>query len=127
MDRLEAAAPTGAQGRGPATSLQLLAVIAAMLRELRGGEVPPVALDDDLERTLGVDSLARMDLMLRLEKAFAVRMPEDLVQQAQTPRDLLRALAAAVPRSGEEFSPRGVADAVVLSPDGWGHRTTPVR
>ena len=80
------------------TAPQLLDVIAAMLRELRGGTVAPVTLDDDLERTLGIDSLARMELMLRLEQAFGVRMPEAMVQDAQTPRDLMRALAAAAPR-----------------------------
>jgi 1-acyl-sn-glycerol-3-phosphate acyltransferase len=91
-----------------------------MLRELRGGDVLPVALDDDLERTLGIDSLARMELMLRLEKAFGVRMPEAMVQEAQTPRDLLRALAAAAPRQGAEFGPGSPAEAPVPAPGGWG-------
>jgi len=85
------AAAAGAQTR-------VLATIEAMLRELRGGEAPRVGLDDDLERTLGIDSLARMELMLRLEAAFAVRLSESQVQQAQTPRDLLRAVTAAAPR-----------------------------
>lgn len=101
MDRVqEGTASAAPQVPGSATPQQLLAVVAAMLRELRSGEAPPVALDDDLERTLGIDSLARMELMLRLEQAFAVRMPEAMVQDAQTPRDLLRALAAAAPRQG---------------------------
>ncbi|HEX7384631.1 MAG TPA: AMP-binding protein [Burkholderiaceae bacterium] len=80
------------------TSERLLAAIAGLLRELRGAAVPAPALDDDLERALGIDSLARMELMLRLEHAFGVRLPERMVQDAQTPRDLLRALAAAAPR-----------------------------
>ena len=79
---------------------RVIEVIQALLRELRGGDAPPPALDDDLERTLGIDSLARMELMLRLEQAFDVRMSETEVQAAQTPRDLVRALAAASPRSG---------------------------
>ncbi len=107
MDRpREGAAATGGPGPSAATPPQLLAVIAAMLRELRGGDAPTVALDDDLERTLGIDSLARMELMLRLENAFAVRMPEAMVQEAQTPRDLLRALAAAAPRQPADLGPR---------------------
>ena len=64
---------------------QLLAVVESMLRELRGGEAPTVALDDDLERTLGIDSLTRMELMLRLEQSFGVRMPQAMVQEAHTP------------------------------------------
>ncbi|HJV68437.1 AMP-binding protein [Ideonella sp.] len=85
---------------GEVTPAQLASVIQELLRELRGGDAPPPALDDDLERTLGVDSLARMELMLRLERAFGVQMPEAAMQAAQTPRDLLRALAAAPARAG---------------------------
>jgi 1-acyl-sn-glycerol-3-phosphate acyltransferase len=119
VNRLEAdaASPRG-PGSSPATPSQLLAVITAMLSELRGGEVPLVTLDDHLESRLGIDSLARMELMLRLEKAFAVRMPEPMVEQAQTPRDLLRALAAASPRQREEFGPLGAAEPVPSAPDG---------
>ncbi|MFZ5541925.1 MAG: AMP-binding protein [Pseudomonadota bacterium] len=69
------------------------------MRELRGADAPPPALDDELDRTLGIDSLARMELMLRLEQAFGVHLPEQAVQAAQTPRDLWRTLAAA-PRRG---------------------------
>ena len=54
------------------TPAHLLRVVEEMLREMRGPDVPPPALDDDLERTLGIDSLARMELMLRLEQAFGV-------------------------------------------------------
>jgi 1-acyl-sn-glycerol-3-phosphate acyltransferase len=92
---------------------RLLATVEAMLRELRGGDAPRVGLDDDLERTLGIDSLARMELMLRLEAAFAVRLSESQVQQAQTARDLLRALAAAAPREGP--APRVAAAAASAS------------
>ncbi|MBA4175289.1 MAG: acyl-phosphate glycerol 3-phosphate acyltransferase [Leptothrix sp. (in: Bacteria)] len=77
---------------------RLLAVVGALLRELRGVDAP-AGLDDALEATLGIDSLARMELMVRLERAFDVRLPEALVQQAQTPRDLLRALQAGMPAS----------------------------
>lgn len=89
-----------------ALQLQLLTLISAMLRELRGGDAPPVELDDELDRTLGIDSLVRMELMLRLERAFDVRLPEAAVQEAQTPRDLLRALAAGTPR---EWAPARAA------------------
>lgn len=117
MDRLQdTAAGAGGQGPAPVAPPQLLAAIAAMLRELRGGDVAPVALDDDLERTLGIDSLARMELMLRLEQAFQVRMPETLVQAAQTPRDLMRALAAASPRHG--MAPGAAEAAPVPAPAG---------
>src|SRR6185369_7826968 len=87
-----------------ATPTQLVAVIEALLRELRGGETVPVLLDDDLEESLGIDSLSRMELMLRLEQAFGVCMPEGAVQSARTPRDLLRAVAAS-PRRATPLAP----------------------
>jgi 1-acyl-sn-glycerol-3-phosphate acyltransferase len=77
------------------TAAALLALIGALLGELRGTAVPPPALDDDLEHALGIDSLARMELLMRLEQAFGLHLPDTAVQQARTPRDLLRSLAAA--------------------------------
>ena len=88
-----------ASGGPDVTSARLMSVIQTLLDELRSGERVSPNLDDDLQRMLGIDSLARMELMLRLEQAFDVRMPEAAMEAAQTPRDLLRALAAALPRS----------------------------
>jgi 1-acyl-sn-glycerol-3-phosphate acyltransferase len=90
---------------------QLLGVVADLRRELRGGQARRPTLDDDLERELGIDSLARMELMLRLEQSFAVRLPEAQVQAAQTPRDLLRALAGAQPTTATSAATEPIADA----------------
>ena len=54
-----------------------------------------VALDSSLDRDLGFDSLGRVELLLRLERAFHVRFPETLLGEAETPQDLLRALLTA--------------------------------
>jgi 1-acyl-sn-glycerol-3-phosphate acyltransferase len=72
----------------------LVAVITELLRESgqAGHDVPHVRLDSSLERELGIDSLARVELMLRIERAFDVRLPEHLLAAAETPRDLLRAV-----------------------------------
>jgi len=78
--------------------MQLTEIIGAMLAELRGGAAPPVALDAELERDLGIDSLARAELALRIEQAFGVRLGEEGVLEARTVRDLADALAAAAPR-----------------------------
>ncbi len=110
MDRLQGqAAAAGPSGSHAITPARVMEAIAALLRDLRGSAVPPVAMDDDLERTLGIDSLTRMELMLRLERDFDIRMPESMVQAAQTPRDLMRALAASAPRQGAAVEqPTGV-------------------
>ena len=42
-----------------------------------------------------LDSLARAELLVRIEAAFGVRLPQRLIGEAQTPRDFQRALATA--------------------------------
>ncbi|NNJ94889.1 MAG: acyl carrier protein, partial [Halobacteria archaeon] len=54
-----------------------------------------VALDSVLDRDLGFDSLSRMELLRRIEGAFAVGLPEQVLATADTPRDLLRAISSA--------------------------------
>ena len=80
---------------GTATAEDLLAVVRALSAELHqqrpGAEV---RLDSSLERELGFDSLARVELLARLEQRFGAHLPETLLASAETPRDLLRALAA---------------------------------
>ena len=73
-----------------------------MLAELRGGPAPAVELDAKLERDLGVDSLARVELTLRIEQVFGVRPPEESVVGARVVRDLLAALAQAAPHGSKE-------------------------
>lgn len=51
-----------------------------------------VSLDASLDRDLGLGSLERVELILRIEKAFSVRIPEHLVAEARSPRDLAGAV-----------------------------------
>jgi acyl carrier protein len=76
----------------------LLALVQETLAELkRGVSHPRVTLDSTLDRDLGFDSLARVELVLRVERAFDVTVPESTLQVARTPRDLLAALDAGHP------------------------------
>ena len=101
--RLTAMNDESARGAAQGAAERLLDVIAALVRESHPGndEALVPALDSALDRDLGIDSLARVELLLRIERAFDVRMPEALVAAAQTPRDLLRALLAGSPRETE--------------------------
>jgi 1-acyl-sn-glycerol-3-phosphate acyltransferase len=72
----------------------LLAVIAGLLRESGQRRRTAPRLDSSLERDLGIDSLARVELLLRIEREFGVRLPEHLLATAETPYDLLRAIRA---------------------------------
>jgi len=73
---------------------RVLTVVAAVARETRPHVEAYIALDSSLERELGLDSLARVELVLRLEREFAVSLPEQALASSETPRDLLRFLLA---------------------------------
>lgn len=54
-----------------------------------------VTLDSTLDRDLGFDSLSRVELLLRLERAFRISLPAQLLANAESPRDLWQALLSA--------------------------------
>jgi len=74
----------------------VLGIVDDLARELRSGQQPArqAQLDSNLERDLGFDSLERAELLLRIEKAFDVRLPPRTLATAETPRDLVRAVQA---------------------------------
>jgi acyl carrier protein len=51
-----------------------------------------VTLDASLDRDLGLGSLERVELLVRVEKAFSIQIPDHLVAEAETPRDLAHAI-----------------------------------
>ena len=84
-------APSAEDPAAAGTVLRIVTELIAESRASRGG-MPRVELDSDLERELGLDSLERAELLLRLEKAFGVRLPVRTLGSAESPRDLLRAV-----------------------------------
>jgi acyl carrier protein len=78
----------------PVDANRLLAVVQEVAREARPHAEAYIALDSSLERDLGLDSLARVELVLRLEREFNISLPEQALATAETPRDLLRFLLA---------------------------------
>jgi 1-acyl-sn-glycerol-3-phosphate acyltransferase len=77
----------------------LLEILGRLIRELRSNAPPmaPFTLDTLLERELGLDSLARVELLLRVERTFKVKLPEHVLGTVETPRDFLAAVLAAHP------------------------------
>ncbi len=73
----------------------LLDLVRRLTRELHPGAMtlPEIGLDSLLDRDLGLDSLARVELLNRIEDTFGIRLPEQVLAHAETPRDLLRHLA----------------------------------
>ncbi|MGH6662751.1 MAG: acyl carrier protein, partial [Rhodospirillales bacterium] len=78
------------------TAARLLAVVREVAAELHPHLADaPVGLDSVLDKELGFDSLGRVELLVRIERAFAVTLPEQVFATVDTPRDLLRAVTAA--------------------------------
>ena len=80
----------------PTDAERLLSLVDELVRELRPGAREAAGLDSVLDRELGLDSLARVELLARVERAFAVRLPEDALGAAETPRALLDMVAGHV-------------------------------
>jgi len=79
----------------PHDAAQLLALVDALVRELHPGAMRRATLDCALDRDLGLDSLSRVELLARIERHYGVRLPTTVLDSAETPRDLLAALADA--------------------------------
>ena len=80
--------------------IRLLAVIAETRNELqKGRRATRLTLDSQFDRDLGFDSLGRVELIVRVERAFAVSLPQSTLETAATPRDLLIAVQQAPQRS----------------------------
>ncbi|MBI5107930.1 MAG: AMP-binding protein [Rhodocyclales bacterium] len=73
----------------------MLALIEQLVAELRPAASIRAGLDSRLDKDLGLDSLARVELMARIERAFAIQLNADLLGTAETPRDLLAAIHVA--------------------------------
>lgn len=77
-------------------STPLLELIRSLLEEIRAGKIPKnITIDSALDKDLGLDSLARIELLARIEKHFGVTLPEKVYAKAETPRDLVRELVKA--------------------------------
>jgi fatty-acyl-CoA synthase len=79
---------------------QTLGVVRELLLELgsvRAAE--SLSMDSLLDRDLGLGSLERVELLVRLEARFKTRLPEELAQEAETPADWARAIFNGANRS----------------------------
>jgi len=77
----------------------LVAVVSGLVRELHPQRIRfiDIAPGSRIERDLGIDSLGRTELILRIERAFRVRLPAQTIGEAETVQDLITALEQAGP------------------------------
>ncbi len=86
---------------------RLLALLRGLLSEVFPGQkvIVSVNLDSRLDRDLGLDSLARVELFSRIEGEFGCTLGETVLAEAETLGDLLQAI-----RGRKDVSPsRGTA------------------
>src|ERR1700733_1323569 len=107
--------------RKPAVAAQALASVRQLLVELGGArgmeELVARGTKAHLERELGLGSLERVELMLRLGDACGVRLPDRVVAEADTVQDLVDAiLRVEAGEDGNGASARGAA-AVAAGPN----------
>jgi acyl carrier protein len=98
-DEPQASAQTTREGSSGETATELLRIVRTLAEELHPHlrRTLEVSFNSDLDRDLELDSLGRAELILRLDRAFKVRLPESLIGDANSPRDLLIAVRAAGP------------------------------
>ena len=76
--------------------IETIRQLAAEMHPSRAGF--PSSLDARLEQDYGFDSLGRVELFLRIERRYGASLPETVMAEAETPRDLLRAILAVSPQ-----------------------------
>jgi len=75
---------------------RVLDVLRALLTELGSeGALPMLGPKSHLDRELGLGSLERVELLTRLETEFAVRLPDRIAADVNTPEDVTAAVLAA--------------------------------
>lgn len=89
-------APNPKLDRDAAIEAEALAAVRRLLTELGGSrgidELAARGMGANLERDLGLGSLERVELMLRLGDACGVRLPERVMAEANTVADLVAAI-----------------------------------
>ena len=84
---------------------RILRIVSDLVGELRGQAQPRgIGLGDSLERDLGISSLERVELLIRLERSFGVRLGDVVMAEAETPGDLAAAILTADPDVTETWS-----------------------
>ncbi len=92
---------------------QTLGIVRQLLVELGSRSavetLDRTGLTSQLEHDLGLGSLERVELLVRLDAAFSVRLPDSALVQAESVEDLVRAVATAGPAAAKATSLGAVA------------------
>ena len=85
-------------GSSDPTEAAVLDAVATLVRELGSEEAAQrVTLRSSLDSDLGLGSLERVELLVRIESALGLRLPETRVQTVETPGDWVRVIRESGP------------------------------
>jgi len=92
----------------------LLKLIEKLVTELYSNKPRTfvLTLDSSLDKDLGLDSLARVELIARIEQHFNIALPQRVFAEAESPRDLLRSISSAQGQE-ETLTPKDKVELVI--------------
>ena len=91
-----------AAGEPAGQERDLIAIVEGLVRDLHAAPAGSVHITpaSRLDRDLGIDSIGRVELMLRIERDFRLRLPTTVLSEVETVADLLAAVERTAMRSG---------------------------
>jgi acyl carrier protein len=87
------------RGNASDVGTRILEITAALAAQLHGTPAPDLDLDSSLDRDFGLESLARAELLQRLEQEFGIELSDTMLTAAERPRDLVQAILRASKRT----------------------------
>src|SRR6516165_1145960 len=93
----------------------ILALVRGLVAEVHPHAKPPSVTLDSTFDNLGIGSLELAELLLRVQDKFGVALPPHILASAETPRDLLAAVARGQPAVRGD---RGMVSLPATAPDG---------
>jgi len=99
LESLDQAGPPLIDAEQEMRRRQLMTLVADLARELHPRRIRFVEVlpSSRIERDLGIDSLGRTELILRIERTFHVRLPAQTIGESESVQDLIEALEQARP------------------------------
>jgi 1-acyl-sn-glycerol-3-phosphate acyltransferase len=101
MSMLHAEPGVSAAGADSRSQREVIDIAREFVRELQGQRARAIDVTprSRLDRDLGIDSLGRTELILRIERALRVRLPPAAISEVETLADLIAMIDATAPRT----------------------------
>ncbi len=99
----------------------ILALVRGLVAEVHPHATPPSVTLDSTFDNLGIGSIELAELLLRVQDKFGVALPPHILASAETPRDLVAAVAHGHPAAGED---RGMVSLPATAPGALAPDTT---